>query len=107
MHRLHGDYAQVFNRRHGRSGHVFQSRYGAVRVRDDAQMWTVAAYIARNPCEAGMVRRPEEWRWSSFAATIHSASPPWLDAQTLLEHFGSLGGDPRDRYEELVRRASR
>ena len=104
MHELHGGYAQVFNGRHGRSGHVFQARYGAVRVRDDRQMWTVAAYIARNPCEAGIVRHPEEWRWSSFAATIHSAGPPWLNGRALLDHFDSLGGDPRQRYEELVRR---
>jgi REP element-mobilizing transposase RayT len=104
MHGLHGDNAQIFNRRHGRRGHLFQSRYGAVRVRDDVQMWTVAAYIARNPCQAGLAERPEDWRWSSFAATIGAPGPAWLDTAHLLEHFNALGGDPRHQYEDLVRR---
>src|SRR6476659_7057647 len=34
MQRLHGEYAQMLNERHGRVGHVFQGRYGSVPVRD-------------------------------------------------------------------------
>src|SRR3712207_7313843 len=52
MQRLHGDYALLFNRRHERRGHLFQGRYGAKRVRDDAQLVTVLRYIADNPVEA-------------------------------------------------------
>src|SRR5919198_2592385 len=49
MQRLHSSYAQTFNARHGRSGHVFQGRYGAARMTDDAQLYVAAAYIARTP----------------------------------------------------------
>jgi REP element-mobilizing transposase RayT len=52
MRWLHGLYAREFNDRHGRSGHVFQGRYGSVRVKSDEQLWGVAAYIAMNPVEA-------------------------------------------------------
>ena len=56
MHRLHGGYAQYFNRRHGFSGHLFQDRYDSVTIENDAQLWTAAAYIARNPVTAGLCR---------------------------------------------------
>src|SRR5262245_6576248 len=59
MRSLHSGYAQGFNLRHGRVGHVFQGRYGAVLMARDAQVCAAAAYIARNPVEAGLCRTPE------------------------------------------------
>jgi hypothetical protein len=38
MQRLHGVYAQYFNRRHGRSGHLFQGRFGTTVMRSDAPL---------------------------------------------------------------------
>ncbi len=102
MQRLHGDYAQAYNERHGRSGHVFQGRYGATRVRTEEHMLMVVAYIVRNPVEAGLCSRPEEWRWSSHRAVVDQAAPAWLDVERLLWYLGSRGGDPRRRYAELT-----
>ncbi|HEV2813148.1 MAG TPA: transposase [Solirubrobacteraceae bacterium] len=105
MHWLHGAYARRFNRRHRRVGHLFQGRYGAVRIEDDAQLWMTAAYIARNPVAAGHCREPEDWEWSSHAATANADAPPWLAANRLLEYLqGAAGGDPHERYGELTRR---
>lgn len=59
MQRLHSDYAQQFNQRHGRSGHVFQGRYGSVRLESDERLWGVAAFIGMNPVEAGLCDAPE------------------------------------------------
>lgn len=78
MRRLHGDYALSFNKRHRSFGHLFQGRYGAVRVKDDAQLITVVRYLDRNAAEAGIVRRPEDWPWSSSAALRGATAPPWL-----------------------------
>jgi putative transposase len=102
MQGLHSLYAHEFNKRHRRSGHLFQGRYGAVRVVSDAQLWTVAAYIALNPVRGGLCRRPQEWRWSSHRFMANGDPPPWLDAQGLLEHFGAAGGDPEARYLAMV-----
>jgi len=102
MQRLHSVYAQTFNERHGRSGHVFQSRYGSKLIRDDGQLWTAAAYIARNPVEAGLCAQPSAWRWSSHAAVVEGAGPAWLDAARLLEYFSTLGGDPLTRYRDAI-----
>jgi REP element-mobilizing transposase RayT len=105
MQRLHGGYARAFNARHGRVGHVFQGRYGAVRIESSERLCVAAAYLARNPVEASLCRRPEDWPWSSFHATMEARvpSPSWLDKRRLLLHF-----DPRPevavrRYDEMAR----
>ncbi len=106
MQRLHGHYAQIFNARHGRSGHVFQGRYGSVRVTTDDQLWAATAYVALNPVAAGLCQAPEEWAWSSHASTLDGrARPRWLDVPRLLSYFEGLGGDPRERYVLLTARA--
>jgi REP element-mobilizing transposase RayT len=103
MQRLHGDFARGFNRRHARSGHVFQGRFGSTPVMNDEQLWTVAGYIAANPVEAGLCRSPEEWPWSSHAAaTGRRSAPRWLDLDRLYERFEAWGGDPRERYLDAV-----
>jgi putative transposase len=102
MQRLHGLYAQTFNTRRRRSGHLFQGRFGAVAVRTDEQLLQAARYIALNPVEAGLCQKPAEWRWSSHAAVLGGPGPWWLDASGLLSYFGASGGDPHRRYAEFV-----
>ena len=100
MQWLHGLYADTFNKRHGRSGHVFQGRYGAKRVKTDEQLWVTARYIVMNPVAAGLCGAPGAWPWSSHAATVGAAAAPaWLDVGRLRGYFGTWGG----RYEEFVR----
>ena len=64
MQRLQNRYAKRFNHRHGRSGHLFGGRYGAVHVQSDEQLIAVTAYIAKNPVEAGLCESPELWPWT-------------------------------------------
>lgn len=103
MQRLHGDYGRWFADRRRKPGHVFQGRYGAVRVESDEQLWTVARYIALNPVVAGLADDPEAWTWGSHAAVVEGRAPAWLDDQRLLDAFGGLGrGDPRACYAAFV-----
>ena len=83
MQWLHGTYGRNFNRRHHRVGHLFQGRYGAVRMRSNRHVFTAATYIAMNPVEAGICRRPGDWRWSSYGAVKSGKAPKWLDAELL------------------------
>jgi REP-associated tyrosine transposase len=106
MQRLHGVYAQKHNARHGRSGHLFQGRYGSVRIRSDAQLWTAVAYIVRNPVEAGLCADPDGWPWSSHRATLAGRAPPWLHVARLLAYVEAMGGEPRRRYAELTAASS-
>jgi putative transposase len=102
MGRLHGLYARAFNDRDGRSGHLFQGRYGSVLQSTDEQLWHAIAYIARNPVKSGLCGSPEDWRWSSHAHVLAGTSPPWMDETRLLRCFEGAGGDPRRLYVELV-----
>lgn len=66
MQRLNGPYAQQFNRRHGRNGHLKGSPYGATPVVSDEHLLDCIRYIARNPVEAGLCAHPSEWIWGSY-----------------------------------------
>ena len=101
MRRLHGSYAQRFNARHGRSGHLFRERYGSVRIKTDEQLWTTAIYIAMNPVAAGLCRDPQDWHWSSHSMVLSDTAPDWIDVPHLLDCFAAARGDGRRMYAEL------
>lgn len=102
MQWLHGRYAAAFNRRHGRVGHLFQGRYGAVLMASGVQTAAAAAYICRNPVASGLVRRPDAWAWSSFAATMGAPPPAWLAADRLLAMLGPTVESARSAFTGLV-----
>ena len=82
MHRLHGSYAQYFNRRHGHVGHLFQDRYDSVTILDDGQLWMAAAYIARNPVDAGLLRSAGPTGFGAATPTcVRGRAPCWLDTE--------------------------
>lgn len=58
MRQLNGVYAQRFNRRHGRVGHLLQGRYGARLVQEDGHLLAAVRYIVRNPVRAGLAGAP-------------------------------------------------
>ncbi len=66
MSRIGTSYAWWYNRKYGRSGHVFQGRYGSECVEDDTYLLTVVRYIHNNPVKAKMVSAAEDYRWSSI-----------------------------------------
>jgi putative transposase len=65
MHWINGTYAAWFNRRHDRSGHLFQGRFHGVLVEKETYLRELLRYVVLNPVRAKMVARPEDYRWSS------------------------------------------
>ena len=66
MHYINSCYAGYFNRRYKRSGHLFQDRFYSSLINTESYFWTVSAYIDLNAVRAGLVKRPEYYRWSSY-----------------------------------------
>ncbi len=66
--RTHFIYAQRFNIKFSRSGHLWQARFYSCPAEDDA-LFAIMRYIEQNPVRAGIVGRAWEYPWSS--ATIH------------------------------------
>lgn len=93
MHRLNAAYAQSFNRTHGRFGHLFADRFYSVGVANEGHLLEVSRYIALNPVRAGLCRRPEDWEWSSYGATIGCRTPVgFVDYDGVLRRFGRRRG---------------
>ena len=105
---LNGEYAQWWNRRHRRVGHVFQSRFGAQIVQDGRYLLNVCRYIVLNPVRAQLVPGPAHWHWSSYCATAGVIrAPSWLYCEELLDHVSN--GHPTKacrRYREFVLRVN-
>ena len=64
MHWSNGVYAQRFNRRWGRVGHLFENRFSARVMRDEAHWERTCRYILDNPVKAGLCEFAEDWPWS-------------------------------------------
>ncbi len=61
----------------------------------------VTRYIHLNPVEAGLVRKPDEWDWSSYRGYLDSLEGPrWLRSSSVLGWLGSIGA--RQRYRQYV-----
>jgi putative transposase len=103
MRQLNGVYTQVFNQRHQRIGHLFQGRYKAIIVEKDSHLLSLCRYVVLNPVRAGMVRKPEEWAWSSYRATIGAAKRPlFLKVEWLLSQFDMKRDESVKKYKRFV-----
>ncbi len=56
-------------------GHLYQGRYKSFPIQDDEYFFTVCRYVERNPLRAGLVRRAEQWRWSSLWRWLQRSEP--------------------------------
>ena len=63
MQRLNGRYAQAFNDRYDRVGHVFQNRFKAHVIESEDDFERVLAYVSDNPVAAGLCERADDWPW--------------------------------------------
>lgn len=99
---LHSAYAEWFNRRHDRVGHLFQGRYKAFLVQEDRYLHALVRYIHRNPVEARIVRRPSGYRWSSDRFLRRGHGPAWLDVDDVLALLGDSRPTAVRRYVALV-----
>jgi putative transposase len=72
--RTHWLYAQYLNRRHRRSGHLWQNRFFSCPL-DARHGWQACVYVERNPVRAGLVRLAWRYPWSSAAAHVGERRP--------------------------------
>lgn len=86
MRRAFGPYAQAFNRRWGRSGHLRAGPYKLRRARNDRDLEGLVGYVARNPVRARLCERPQDWYWSSYASSAGYARRfPFVDDRPVLD----------------------
>ncbi len=103
-HFVNGVYTQASNRRHHRTGHVFEGRFVSRLVDNDDYLRNANTYVVLNPVAAGLASNASDWAWSSYRATAGLVTPPeflsldWID--------WVFGGPTRDdsqrRYREFI-----
>jgi REP element-mobilizing transposase RayT len=99
---LQSAYTQWFNRRHGRVGHLFQGRYKAFLIEKDRYLLALVRYIHRNPLEAGLATRAEDYAWSSDRYYRLRKPPDWLDVDRVLPLLGPTRRVAMARYRRLM-----
>lgn len=106
MQRLNTRYSRATNRRHARTRHLFQNRFDARHVADDAHLWEVCRYDVLNPVRAGICSRPELWEWSSYRASVGlDGAPAFLAVDELWGIYGSTGEVGRRAFAAFVEEA--
>jgi putative transposase len=73
----HGTYAEMFNAVHGTVGHLWEGRFASF-VMDDSHFWNALRYVERNPVRARLVKRAEDYPWSSARAHCGLRRDPLL-----------------------------
>ncbi len=104
MRQLNGVYTQLFNKWHGRIGHLFQGRYKAILIQKDSHLLEVCRYVVLNPVRAKMDETPEEYPWSSYLATAGKAKPhPCLTTDWVLGQFSGKRSKAEQEYRQFVK----
>ena len=99
MRKLGSVYARYFNKRHGRSGPLFERRFGSVCVETDAQFLSVIRYIHRNPIHHEEHALLGGFRWTSYGEYIARSSET-CKIDFALDLFGGIGAFTRFHKEE-------
>ncbi len=97
-------YSIYYNRKHKRSGHVFQGRYKSIVVGEESYWHGLSFYIHLNPMRAGIVEKLSKYKWSSYhdyvsVRKVHK----WVNSETVLDGFGKDIRDSRKEYRKLIR----
>ena len=103
MQWLNGSYAGYYNKKHQRSGHLFQGRYKAMLIDADKYLKHLSRYIHLNPVRAKLVIKPVEYPWSSYSAFIRTIkASDWLETRWLLAFFGRKEKEAIRNYKNFV-----
>jgi putative transposase len=105
MRRLLTGYAQYFNRRHRRTGHLFENRYKSVLCEEERYLLALVRYIHLNPVRAKVVSTVEElnrYPWSGHCALIGKKKYPWMNTDYVLARFGKRVGAARRVYLRFI-----
>jgi putative transposase len=80
----HRRYTRRINFREGWRGHLWQGRFSSF-VMDNKYLMKAVRYIAMNPVKSGLVKRPEQYRWSSTATFLNGKKDPLVNVSGLNE----------------------
>lgn len=102
MQALGRRYVQIFNRRHARTGTLWEGRYRATLVQTDRYLLACMAYIDLNPVRAGLVARAADWPWSSHRHYVGLKQDRLVTPHPLCWALGNTPFAREAAYADLV-----
>lgn len=100
MQHLGRNYVRYFNRRHSRTGTLWEGRFRSSLIQSDRYLLACQRYIELNPVRAGIVRYPSEYHWSSYHSNALGVSSSFIKPH---EIYLSLGKDEERRRFAYLR----
>src|SRR4030043_1119811 len=97
-------FTMYYNWRYGTVGHLFQGRYKAILCDKEAYLFSLVKYLHCNPVRAGMVREPEQYRWSSHREYLGMDKNGLVDTGFLRGMFSEDLKRGRRLYREYMRK---
>jgi putative transposase len=101
MRRLGQHYVQYFNRRHQRSGTLWEGRFRSCLVDHERYLLTCQRYIELNPVRAGMVQDPATYPWSSYRVNALGEANPLITPHLVYLGLGTHEAERRASYRHL------
>jgi putative transposase len=97
MQGVQQSYTQYFNRRHKKSGHLFEGRYKAILCQEDRYLLELIRYIHLNPVRACNVKRAEQYGYSGHHAYLQGKRTEVIEPARVLRMLGGSRG-----YQKFV-----
>jgi putative transposase len=103
MRRLSARQGRRVNRLEERIGTLWSGRFKSSVVDTDNYLLACLRYVELNPVRAGMVNRPEDYRWSSYTQRVGLCDNIWIDNDPVTESLGDTLAARRRAYTRYVR----
>lgn len=107
MHHINQSYAQYYNKKHNRHGHVFADRFKSLLIQDDCYLKNVSAYIHNNPKDInGYKNKVEKYKYSSISNYMGKINDCFVivDTNFILEQFNTDFNKSRQLYYNFVKK---
>ena len=97
----HRRYTRMVNKREGWTGYLWQGRFASFPL-DERHLYAAIRYVERNPVRAGIVKRAEDYPWSSASAHLTGAADPLLAQHFMTEEISDWASFLALAEEEAV-----
>jgi putative transposase len=103
MHFINVSYSVYFNKKHNRTGHLFQGRFKSIIVEEESYLLELSRYIHTNADRAGFKGKINDRTWTSFCYYAGSCEKiPWLRSEWIIERFGKSWSIAQKEYARFI-----
>ena len=102
MQGIQQSFTQYYNKKYGRTGHVFQQRYKAKLCDKERYLWQLIRYIHYNPVEAGL-QQGLDYKWSSHKSYVGGKSDCLVEVHFILDMLSENPVTAQKQYREFMK----